>query len=70
MRPILEINPTDNPDVAEKNIDLSIYDITKPDLPADLRRISRFNCITKSTESRSEIMEMLKIAKESSSKMG
>jgi hypothetical protein len=43
MRPVLHINPTNNPSVAEKDIDLSIYDITKPDLPADLRKISRLN---------------------------
>jgi hypothetical protein len=42
-RPVLEINIAENPYVHEKGIDLPIYDITKPDLPTDLRKISSFN---------------------------
>lgn len=41
-RPILKINSSDNPSVLEKPIELPLYDITKPDLPSHLRKISRF----------------------------
>jgi hypothetical protein len=42
-RPVLEIRSKENPSVPKKDIDLPIYDITKPDLPQDLRKISKFD---------------------------
>jgi hypothetical protein len=41
-RPILDINLSDNPTVLEKPIEIPLYDVTKPDLPSHLRKISRY----------------------------
>lgn len=42
-RPIIKISSEDNPSIVMKPIKLSLYNVTRPDLPSDIRKVSRFD---------------------------